>query len=137
MFDSKAAGSIPEQEKVTLGRGRETHSQNSPGRATRTVSEWISGNEKTAKYWREQAGRALKTASRHSDAGGNSVRIEDTAAQILADQMKKELGGDLPQKKGENLHNDLLGDALNDINWTEVAEDLLRHEPFPDSSPFP
>jgi flagellar motor protein MotB len=32
---------------------------------------------------------------------------------------------------GQNRKDDLLTQAFGDVNWTELAEDLLRHERLP------
>src|SRR5581483_5413206 len=115
-----------------LGRGRESFTPpdgNSP--ATKTVSAWLHENSGAAGHWHEKAVAALKTASLSEKAYGNSAKIEEEASRILAGQLEDELKKERPAK-GASLNDDLLTQALSDVNWIELAEDLLRHERLPE-----
>ncbi|HEX5268878.1 MAG TPA: flagellar motor protein MotB, partial [Gemmataceae bacterium] len=129
MFQKKSAGTVPESEAVgPMGRGRESFTPpDSTSPATRTVSTYLQNNTQAARHWHEKAVAALKTASLSEKAYGNSAKIEEEASHILAGQLEDELKKDRP-KKGDSLQDDLLTQAFSDVNWTELAEDLLRHE---------
>jgi flagellar motor protein MotB len=129
IFQQKSSGSVPESEKADLGRGRETLTPN-PGSspATKTVAEFLQASEKSSAYWHTQAQQAIQTASRSIEAAGNEARIEETAVRLLAEQMESELRRDGPPRKADSLHDDLLAGALAEVNWIELAEDIVRHE---------
>ncbi len=133
MFKEKSVGNVPELDSVgRLGRGRESFTPpdgNSP--ATKAVASWLHDNPKAAGHWHEKAVAALKAAALSEKAYGNSAKIEEEASRILAGQLEEELKGDRPPPGG-GLNDALLSTALSDVNWTELAEDLLRHERLPD-----
>jgi flagellar motor protein MotB len=132
MFKEKSAGTVPASETVgPMGRGRESFTPadgSSP--ATKTVSAYLHTNPQASQHWHDKAVAALKSAALSEKAYGNSAKIEEEASHILAGQLEDELKKERP-KKGENLHDDLLSQAFGDVNWTELAEDLLRHERLP------
>jgi flagellar motor protein MotB len=135
LFESKAAGQVPDSENIELGRGRESHTpRTAPSPATRTVSDWIHADEKTAKYWEERARRAFQMASRSTAALGDASKVEDTAVDVLAEQLQDELGGAISpkgDKEDNGLRDDLLRRTLAEVNWVELAQDLLRHQKIP------
>jgi flagellar motor protein MotB len=138
IFKDKSSGQVADSEYVKLGRGRETHTPtpfSSP--ATKKVSDWLLTNNEATEYWRAKAAQAIQTASRSTDARGDPARIEAAASRILAEQMEAELKGQAPPRKGDNVHDDLLAWALAEVNWGELAEDLLRHERLPPPVPSP
>ncbi len=138
VFQKKSSGSLPESEKVANDNGRHPHSPpDGPSPATKTVSDWLMANDAAAKYWRGQAAQAMQAASRSVEARGDPALIEEAASRLLAEQMATELKGEARPKSRENLHDDLLAQALSEVNWTELAEDLLRHERLPPVVPSP
>jgi flagellar motor protein MotB len=132
MFKKKTAGTVPESEAVgPMGRGREPFTPpDVASPATQTVSKYLQGNDKAARYWHDKAVEALKTAALSEKAYGNSAKIEEEATHILAGQMEEEMKKDRPAK-GASLNDDLLTQALADVNWSQLAEDTLRHIPLP------
>ena len=79
-----------------------------------------------------------KKASLSVDRPEDQALVEDKAAEILGDRMREQMKADLSSKKsGDSLHDDLLCEVLTDVNWTEIAEELLRHERLPNSSAIP
>ncbi len=132
MFKSKTMGHVPDSDAVVNGRGRESFTpSDTTSPATKTVSGWLHANEKASRYWHEKAVEALKAASQSDKARGNSARLEEMATQILAEQLEDEMKKDTPSRGGANLQDDLLAQALADVNWTELAEDLIRQERLP------
>jgi flagellar motor protein MotB len=138
VFQKKSSGHVHESERTAMENGRQTYSQApGPSPATKTVSDWLMANDAASKYWRGQAAQAMETAARSTEARGDPALIEETAARVLAEQMATELKGEARPKTRENLHDDLLAQALSEVNWTELAEDLLRHERLPPAVPSP
>ena len=80
---------------------------------TWAVSLWLGNDEPTYIYWRDAA------------ACFKDVPDRQEAALSLADRLKQELTEDAPDL-GCTLWSDLLGAALSEVNWYEVATNLLE-----------
>ncbi|VTT97920.1 flagellar motor protein : Motility protein B, N-terminal domain protein OS=Gemmatimonadetes bacterium KBS708 GN=J421_0225 PE=4 SV=1: MotB_plug [Gemmataceae bacterium] len=124
-LDAMTYGSTPKEQATAMGRGRQSHdAPGEPSPATKSVCDWIQGDDKRARYWREQAQRCRENAvTLAKQAKGRTP--EEIAVQELAKQLYTELlGGIPPQNKG--IYQDLLLSAINaDINWAQIAQDLL------------
>jgi hypothetical protein len=91
---------------------------------TWNVALWI-GNEGSSRYWAEQAEHAWKEA----EATSTWTR-EESAVFALADSLKAEFeeGKEnlLETAKAEcTVWADLLGAALSEVNWREIAEHYI------------
>jgi hypothetical protein len=84
------------------------------------VHLWLSNEEGSYRYWREEAGRHLKED--REDARGN-----------LAEQLKSELEEASPLEEA-SLFSDLLNAALSEVDWHEVADAFLE-DLEPDGEP--
>lgn len=95
---------------------------------TWVVNLWMDNEEGTHDYWREVAQEI------HNDLEEptNSMTKMDEAVYLLADRLKQ----DHEDKKDSLLENadltasiwaDLLGAALAETNWREIAEHLLEN----------
>jgi flagellar motor protein MotB len=136
LFKDKNTGEVPKSEEVAQGHGRKSYTQNSvASRATKRVSDWLHANDKASEHWQGRAGEAIKKAALSVERPNDQALVEDKAAEILGDQMKEQFKAEMSSK--DALHNDLLGEVLTDVNWTEIAEDFLRHERIPNSSSIP
>ena len=90
---------------------------------TWAVALRIDSEQASCQYWRDEA-RRHRTESPAWRQVRDGIWIADEAAEInLADQLKKELN-DAPLTE-TNAYNDLLGAALSEVNWSEIAEHLL------------
>ena len=73
---------------------------------TWVVSLWINNDESGQSYWREQAEQCASVGQ-------------------LADSLKGEIAGENnPLADDANLYVDLLGFALESVNWYEISEGL-------------
>jgi flagellar motor protein MotB len=126
VFEALNTGSVPQAESVNLGRGRDSYSpRREGGRATKVVSDWIANDAEALKYWREQAQKQREAVKKSIDAGEKIESTSEETATQLGKQLKEEMmRGIHPQLKG--VYQDLLGETLGEVKWTEIAEDLLR-----------
>lgn len=76
---------------------------------TWAVRLWLVSNEQTDHYWRGAALGACQGAA-----------SSEAAKQELAERLKDELLGEAPDL-GASIYADLLGSALDEIDWGEVA----------------
>ena len=58
----------------------------------------------------------------------NEKTVEEVAAKRLARQLRDEVATGIPAT-ATGLHQDLLYGSMTEVNWTELAEDLLRAPP--------
>jgi hypothetical protein len=95
---------------------------------TWVVNLWMDNEEGTYDYWREVA----QEVSSDLEEPTNSMTKMDEAIYLLADRLKNYH----EEAKDEILENvkltasvwaDLLGAALSEVNWREIAEYLLEN----------
>ena len=84
------------------------------------VHLWLTNEEGSYRYWREEAGRHRKKSG--EDASGT-----------LAEQLKNELEEASPIEEA-SLFSDLLNAALGEVDWFEVADAFLE-DVEPDDEP--
>ncbi len=126
MHDGVNTGTVPETEQAALtrGRGSLTTPLGRVGRVTRMVNNWIHSDPKNVAAWRKKAVSHRELARRELGQDSKVEVIEHFATQQLALQLKEELTRGIPAQ-AQGLHKDLLKEIMTDVNWVEIAEDLL------------
>jgi hypothetical protein len=81
---------------------------------------WLTNDEGTYEYWREQA----REAWRHAEATDILTR-EQAARGDLAARLKDEIEEYTPCPEA-GLYSDLLNAALSEVDWHEVADAFLE-----------
>ena len=81
---------------------------------TWAVNLWLDNDEGSQSYWAEQATEALE----HAD---NDV---DDAVTALAESIQEQHEESLPELHG--FASDLLNAAMSEVNWREIAQDLVN-----------
>lgn len=84
---------------------------------------WITNEEGDYNYWREQADHGLTICD------GNTKEAAGWLADTLKDEWRGDAGEDGLDLKG--FWADLMGYALDQVDWREVAEVLI--DELPDS----
>ena len=86
------------------------------------VNLWLTNEEGTDCYWREQAAERLAEAEARPE---QHLTPRERAAVALADQLREELTGEeiIP---GANLYSDLLNAALGEVDWHDIADSFLE-----------
>ena len=94
---------------------------------TWVVNLWMDNEEGSYDYWREVA----QEVSNDLEEPTNSMTKMDEAIYLLADrlkdhheQVKDEI---LVEDMTASVWADLLGAALSEVNWREIAEHLLEN----------
>jgi chemotaxis protein MotB len=126
IFKTTVGGGVPDAEKTAMGRGRDTYtSPNENSRSTKVVGESLLGDSQANTYWREQARAARTQAATLPDVVRNKQSLEEAATKILARQMRDKVAKSIPEPL-TGVHQDLLYSAIVEVNWEQLAEDVLR-----------
>ena len=127
MLSPSTPGNVPTAESVAMGHGRNPYLRTEPNSVcTKLVSDWIHADKTARTYWREQAQRQRDLARWAQQGAENSETVERTALRELTRQLKEEIKRDLPSRLS-NPYRDLLIEAVTEVNWAELAEDLLAN----------
>jgi flagellar motor protein MotB len=118
-------GNVPQSESVALGRGRQSHTRKrEKAPATKRVSDWLLSEDKTRTYWEEQARHAREWAAANKEVRDKQWSAQEAAIVRLATMLRDELGDQI-FGNAKGLQQDLLFEILSQVNWLEIAEDLL------------
>jgi flagellar motor protein MotB len=125
VFDVPGGGEVPLSQSVAMGRGRKSYTaQDEASLATKLVSDWLATDENSFKYWSRQATRAREEARRDAPAGGSEQAINERTVALLSKQLREEITQGVPAPL-EGVYEDLLLGLLTNVNWNELAEDIL------------
>ena len=88
---------------------------------TWNVALWIGNDEGSADYYRERARMYYKRATAE-----RAFTRKERAALDMREYLEEEFQEGRPELSG--CYADLLGAALSNVNWYEIAESLLEDE---------
>ena len=109
-----------------MGRGRRPHSKNSmSSAATKLVCDWLHQDHEAGNYWKKQAEEQRESARWSREVKENGDPLERTAIRRLTIQLQEEIKREIPTKV-TGLYRDLLQEVMQDVNWAELAEDLIQ-----------
>lgn len=91
---------------------------------TWAVALWIDNQKSSYHYWRDEARRHRKDSPTSPQVQDGTWNAEQAAHFNLADQLKAEFRDAAPLAE-PTVYSDLLGAALSEVNWSEIAEQLL------------
>lgn len=86
---------------------------------TWAVNLWLDNDQGSQEYWREIAEEIYRDS-----APRNSLTRRDVATYDLADRLKSEVADNAPDL-GASLYSDLLGAALSEANYDEIARHMI------------
>jgi|SRR5580700_2463303 hypothetical protein len=89
---------------------------------TWNVALWLDNEQGSQRYWQGEA----RTACEDAEATTYSTRLE-VAARALAERLKEEIEESAPDL-GASMFSDLLGAALSEVNWDEIASHYVDEE---------
>lgn len=90
---------------------------------TWNVALWLSNEGGSYRHWTSEA----EDAYREAEATSYSTRLE-VARRELGDRIKEDIEEANPLGSDASMFSDLLGAALSEVDWSEVAEDFLTDE---------
>lgn len=86
---------------------------------TWNVKLWMDNDAGSDRYWRETAQECYDESE-----ADRILSRDERAAQLLADRLKSE-HEDAQPDLGATVWADLLGAALSEVNWHEIATNML------------
>jgi chemotaxis protein MotB len=127
MFEKLSTGTVPESVGVAVANGRNSYSSlRESNRLTKDVSDWLFSSQENFRYWKD---RADVLRERNQLRTGESKKPEEAmkaATRQLAAELETKIGQTAAQG-AKGLSADLIYGAITQVNWTELAEDLLAH----------
>ncbi len=121
-------GTVPKAQATSVGRGRNAYTNPTEGTSnpTKIVSDWIFNNDKQRAYWKEKARLQRLAAANSLEVRKKQRTVDEVAQDQLAKQLRLEISQSFTNLKND-LHQDLLFDILPEVNWLELAHDLLTN----------
>jgi flagellar motor protein MotB len=122
-FESKSSGNMPLHESVAMGRGRAPHADiDAEVRRTRMISEWLRSHPEECDRWKERADQITAGKSRPpADSAARDAVAIDSLAQMLSSEFHEQM-----PLKSHSMYRDLLLESLSDVDWEQIAEELIR-----------
>ena len=93
---------------------------------TWVVNLWIDNDQGSYTYWREQAGSHYENAADCENVHKGLWSRRSAARSKLAEQIKDEFEDASPLADQANVYTDLLTAALGEVDWREIADNLLE-----------
>ncbi|MCS7016428.1 MAG: flagellar motor protein MotB [Gemmatales bacterium] len=122
-----STGQVPLQDSVAMGQGRHSFSQPAPkSPQTKAVADWIYSKEDQLRRWLKEAERVYWLAAQSPEVRVKRRSVREVAAQRLGRLLREEFADQVPSQL-PGVYQDLMFMALGEVNWHEVAEDLLSH----------
>jgi chemotaxis protein MotB len=125
-FESMTYGAVAHEDKVAMGTGRNFYTERGEAsKPTKKVNDYFAHDGKVLAYWKEQAARQREAAANAADVADGRLTAARVATLALSKQMKSEMSQGVVKLK-DPLHQDLLIGAINEVNWDELAEDMMQ-----------
>jgi chemotaxis protein MotB len=126
VINDTQSGSLPNGESVGGGRGRHplTPPSNEPSKLTKAVSDWLRADPKAHEYWGKQVRECRDRAAALPEVVNKTMTLDDATTAVVARRLKEELSHEAASKD-RGILQDLLFASLAEVNWTELAEDLV------------
>ena len=123
IHESPSPGPVAAESKVNSGQGLRTPGGETPSPATASVVSWIRSDTKRMSYWKQQATRCRESAA-SKDVKNQTKTPEEVATQQLSTLLATEIQAGIP-KEMPDVYKDLLFGSFKEINWNQVAEDVM------------
>jgi hypothetical protein len=91
---------------------------------TWAVSLWLGNDAGSYQYWRDATQEEWECA-KSAPASASRLTPRETAAIALSQRLREEVEGGSPLADA-TLYTDLLQSALDQVDWYEVADNLLE-----------
>lgn len=99
---------------------------------TWNVKLWMDNEQGTQEYWRDMAREQWEYPQKTSPHWSNSEAARFSLADMLKDHYEEALMEVLTPEHRSSVWSDLLGAALSEVDWQEIADNLLSDEDLSD-----
>lgn len=128
LFQSVQDGNVPDSEKVPNGRGRGSYAdQAERGPATIMVGQWLQSDPDLSEKWTKEAEECREEAELSPAVRSGDAEAEYVAKTLLARRLKDDVITNIP-KEAKGIYQDMLYAAMNEVNWSQLAEDMQAQE---------
>ncbi len=125
VMETPSPGPVPENSKVTSGQGTRAPSNDGPpSPATAAVISWIRSDTNRFRHWQSQAQRCREAVAAAKDAVNQNKTPQELTTQQLAQLLSAEVVKGIP-KDTPDVYKDLLFGSFKEVNWEQVANDIL------------
>ena len=125
LYENIQMGVVPLQDNVPLGKGRKPHTINKQmGRATKLFTDWLYHDKEASAYWHKQAEDQREAARWSTDVKTYGASADKVATRLLYLQLQDEMTRQIIEKS-EGIKRDMLDEMVGQVNWAEIAEDLI------------
>jgi hypothetical protein len=97
------------------------------------VHLWMTNDEGSYRYWREEAERHQAEAPDNTNVKRGILTVEEVARYTLGEAIKESFetfhpfrGDHLDKPREADVYGDLLDSALSEVQWGDVAEAFLE-----------
>jgi flagellar motor protein MotB len=125
VMNETVAGPVPKEAAVNHGVGSRAPANGEPSPATGAVISWVRADAGRLQYWRGQAQRCRQQVAEQQGAGNQSQTPEQLATRQLSQLLSTELAKGVPKDTPE-VYRDLLFGSFKEVNWEQVAEEIMR-----------
>jgi len=129
VFPLPSSGEVPMSDHIATGQGRRSYTEPGPrSRTTKAVSDWVLGDPQNLQRWRRIAADIRAGLAQSREVRQGKVSLDEATTLQLAKRMRDDfVRYHFP--KVEGVYRDLLYLALSEVNWQELAQDLLLVSP--------
>jgi len=89
------------------------------------VNLWLTNDQSTDTHWHIAAQEAFEDME--CNTSGILTQSEH-ARYYLCEQLKEELDANIPETLNGTVYADLIGAALSEVNWAEIANAFLEEK---------
>ena len=119
-----APGQVP-KESNPGSQGTRAPGGDKPSPSTAAVMRWVRSDPKRMQYWKEQAQRCRESIAAQQKAANQSKTPDELLKQELGQRLSAEVAEGIP-KTAPDVYKDLIFASTKDVNWEQVAEDILN-----------
>jgi flagellar motor protein MotB len=125
VMNQTVSGPVPKEASVNHSGGSKAPAAGEPSPATAAVINWLRADAKRFEYWRAQAQRCREEVAAAQKAVNQDKTPEQLATRRLAQLLSAELVKGIP-KETPDVYKDLLFGSFKEVNWEQVAEEIMR-----------
>lgn len=128
LMEAHNNGNVPNAQTLATGRGRRNYSSQDhvTAHSTQMVSNWLRTDEASKDSWINRAREIRESVANSAVGDENPERLDEETARRLSAEMKEKTLQGIP-KDSDGIYFDMLNDSLSNVNWNEIAEDLISY----------